>query len=110
MMNGKQKASTSFGPLKTENIYCRSGKRFRRRELSSLDTDKLHDLLEELMARVDVASNDLVGLLIKRDEKLMENDALRMEVDDLLTFTPTAKLDIPPPVLQIAPKSKQRCK
>ncbi|KAI6173065.1 hypothetical protein M3Y98_01042300 [Aphelenchoides besseyi] len=110
MMSGKQNASTSFAPLKTESIYCRSGKRFRRRELSSLDTNKLHDLLEELMARVDVASNDLVGLLIKRDEKLMENDALRMEVDDLLTFTPTAKLDIPPPALQIAPKSKQRCK
>ncbi|KAI6240578.1 SCHIP-1 domain-containing protein [Aphelenchoides fujianensis] len=103
-MNGEPSA------FKTEQIYRAREKLYRRRELSQLSISKLHALLEELMARVDVASNDLVGLLIKRDQKHMENDALRVEIDDLINFSPTSTVNIPPPILHTATKSKQRCK
>lgn len=76
--------SSLYPQIPTAQIYKPNGKRLQRKDLSKMSTRRLFALLEELEARADVANSDLVQLLLKRDQLHLENDSLKLEVEDLL--------------------------
>ena len=59
---------------------------FNRRTLSRLNVAQLQLIQNDYLAQIETLNEELVGLLVTRDELGMEQDAMLTDIEDLSEF------------------------
>ena len=71
---------------KTIHVVPSSLFQLNRRTLSRLNVAQLQLIQNDYLAQIETLNEELVGLLVTRDELGMEQDAMLMDIEDLSEF------------------------